>query len=143
MSKRPKVKEVSKFGGAEGFGRVQANDNTHDLTSIEVKSKTHLEDDQGGGGAAIIRMFEFGINPQAFKEMKPTLQELFNAHFKGIEVALWKDGLKVLPEVNPRIVLDERAMTYRIFVGAEPMRGHILREQPKTLTELVHGGQTN
>ena len=138
MAKRQKVTEVAKFGGVEDLGGVKT-DHAYDLKDIEVKSKTNIEDDSGFGGAAIIRMFEFGINPEAWKQHQPTMQELFNAHYKGIEVALWKDGLKVLPDVNPRLVVDSTNMRYRIFVGAQPMKGHILNEKPKTLKELVHG----
>lgn len=147
MAKRSKVLDVAKFGGVDELGTVQApsqldgltKDFSHDLRSIEVKSDTNLESDHGGGGAAIIRMFEFGINPQAFREYQPTKQELFNSHYKGIEMALWKDGMKVLPEVHPRIVVMEQEGKYRIFVGAQPMKGHILTEQPKTLAEQIHG----
>ena len=143
---RPKSKTVSKFGGTEYLGSVTEEnakdapvDNVnYDLQSLEVQSKTHLEDDQGGGGAAIIRMFEFGMNPLAFHQYKPTKQELFNSHYKGIELALWRDGMKVIPEVNPRITVDDKNGRYRIFVGAQPMKGHLLKEQPKTLTELVN-----
>lgn len=139
--------EVQKFGGVDELGIVSApaeqnfieKNYDHDLKSIEVQSDTHLEDDQGGGGAAIIRMFEFGANPQAFKEYAPTSQELFNSHYKGIETALWKDGMKVMPEVNPRVVVNKKEGKYQIFVGAQPMKGHILKEQPRTLSQQING----
>lgn len=145
--KRPKSKEVRKFGGVEDIGsfteqnavNAPVKDVHYDLRDLEVKSDTHLEADEGGGGAAIVRCFEFGINIESFQRAKPNKQDLFNSHYKGIETALWKDGLKVIPEVNPRIVIDAENMRYQIFVGAQPMRGHILREQPKTLTEQIHG----
>lgn len=129
--------DVKKFGGIDKGGDVSMDSNNYELQSVEAQSKTKLEDDTGHGNAAIIRCFEFGINPVAFKESPPTKQQLFNSHYKGIEAALWRDGLKVLPDVNPRIILGEK--TYKIFVGAHPMRGHILREQPRTLRELTHG----
>ncbi len=144
MAKR-KVKEVKSFGGSRHIGNVveenakdaPVKDVNYDLQDLEVQSKTKLEDDQGGGGAAIVRMFEFGMNLHAFHEARPTKQELFNSHYKGIEVALWKDGLKVIPEVNPRIVVDDKTARYKIFVGAKPMKGHILKEQPRTLSEMI------
>lgn len=136
--KRSQV-EVRKFGGTEEMGHVKMNGHDHDVQSIEAESETKLEDDVGHGNAAIIRCFKFGINPKAFQEHPPTKQELFNSHHKGIEIALWRDGLKVLPDVNPRIVIDQKNMSYQIFVGAQPMKGHILREQPKTLSQLAHG----
>lgn len=159
MAKRSKkVVEVQKFGGVDGLGTVKdenftkfksgmsGNETYHrdvnyDMQSIETQSETHLEDDHGGGGAAIVRMFEFGMNPQAFAQYHPTKQELFNTHYKGIELALWKDGMKVMPEVNPKLVVDEKKAKYMIFVGAQPMRGHILTQQPKTLAEQLHGGK--
>jgi len=145
--KRPKKGEVKKFGGVTDLGNVQAEgvidrvakDYNYEVQSIEAQSNIHLEDDEGHGGAAIVRMFEFGINPIAWKEMQPTKQDIFNSHYKGIEVALWKDGMKVMPDVNPKIVIDEKKLTYKIFVGAQPMKGHILNAKPRTLSELVHG----
>lgn len=105
---------------------------------IDAQSDTHLEDDRGEGDAAVIRMFEFAANPQAFKEHMPSKQELFNYHSKAIEVILWKDGLKIMPEVNPRLSINKRKTKYRIFVGATPQKGHLLHERPKTLSQIAH-----
>lgn len=136
--KRSQV-EVRKFGGIEEVAQVKMNGHDHDVQSVEAQSTTKLEDDMGYGNAAIIRCFKFGINPTVFQQYPPTKQELFNSHYKGIEIALWRDGLKVIPDVNPRIVVDQKSMSYQIFVGAHPMKGHLLREQPKTLSQLAHG----
>lgn len=136
--KRSEV-EVRKFGGTEEVGHVKMNGFDHDVQTVEAQSKTKLEDDEGHGNAAIIRCFTFGVNPVAFQQHPPTKQELFNSHYKGIEIALWRDGMKVIPEVNPRIVVDQKKMNYKIFVGAQPMKGHILKERPKTLSEIAHG----
>lgn len=157
MAKRSKrTLDVQKFGGVDKLGSVKDEsitkftsgmtggtslhkDVNYDTSSLEVQSETHLEDDHGGGGAAIVRMFEFGINPQAFKEYTPTKQELFNSHRKGIETALWMDGMTVIPEVAPKVVLDSKGGKYMIFVGAKPSRGHLLNEEPQTLSEQIHG----
>lgn len=138
MARRVKPIEVQKFGGVDELGHTKMHGYDHDVKDLEVQSKTKLEDDIGYGKEAIIRCFEFGINPLAFKEHPPTKQELFNAHYKGIEVALWKDGLKVIPEVNPRIVIDEQNMRYKIFVGAHPMKGHLVLANPQTLKQIAH-----
>lgn len=148
--KKKKV-EVQKFGGVETLGDVsienggnaRVKESSYDLKSLEVKSKTNLEDDTGEGSAAVIRCFEFGMNPIAFQQYQPTKQELFNSHHKGIEVALWKDGLKVMSDVNPRIVVDEQNMRYKIFVSAKPMKGHILTQVPQTLRELAYEDTPN
>lgn len=154
MAKK-KALEVQKFGGVDHLGslheqgnrdafhsEMSGKDYTYENTnwetlSGEAESKTKLEDDQGHGNAAIIRCFEFAMNPEAFREYAPTKQELFNSHYKGIEIALWRDGMKVIPEVNPRIVVKQDIGRYQIFVGAAPMKGHTLREKPNTLSELV------
>ena len=113
-----------------------------DISKIETESETHLEDDVGYGDAAIIRMFEFAANPVAFKQHTPTKQELFNYHYKQIELALWADGMKVLPEVNPKVTISKNKKKYRIFIGAVPMKGHILQERPQTLSQIAHKKQT-
>jgi hypothetical protein len=138
MAKSTKSVDVHKFGGVDQLGSAQM-EHKYDISNIETQSKTNLESDKGFGNAAIIRCFEFGINREVFKLHQPTKQELFNAHHKGIELALWRDGLKVIPGVDPRIVIDEDTMTYKILVGAQPMKGHMLTERPRTLSELAHG----
>ena len=156
MARRIKELSVQKFGGVDDHGSLReegiqqfesgmtgekslhANVN-YDVKSIETESQTKLEHDEGYGNAVIIRAFEFGVNPEAFKQHKPTKQELFNSHYRGIEVALWKDGMKVMPDVNPRITLAPEGNKYTIFVGAMPAKGHLLREEPKTLSQIVHG----
>lgn len=152
--KTKKASEVSKFGGAEFIGSVKDENVTafrsemtgeiyehkntnYDVQSVEAQSDIKLEDDIGQGQAAIIRCFEFGINTEAFKQYTPTKQELFNSHYKGIEMALWRDGLKVIPEVAPRITLNEEKGTYSIFIGAVPQRGSALYETPQTLAQLT------
>lgn len=135
---KKKTLEVQKFGGTDDLGKVKMG-HDYDVKSIEAKSKTRLEDDTGDGAAAIIRRFSFGINPQAWMEVKPTKQELFNYHVKGIEMMLWRDGMKIMTEVEPRIVVDAENMRYDIFVGARPQKGHILVQRPQTLTEIAHG----
>lgn len=106
---------------------------------VDAESQTHLEDDAGEGGAAIIRAFDFAANPEAFNKHQPTAQELFNHHLKGIEVMLWRDGMKVMTEVPPRLLFNKKKNKYRIFVGAAPQKGHILTQRPKTLSQIAHG----
>lgn len=131
--------EVAKFGGTDNLGKTVLNKHEHEVSTIETQSKRHLEDDIGEGGAAIIRRFTFGMNLEEFKERRPTKQDIFNYHIKGIEVMLWRDGMKVMTEVEPRIMFDTKLARYSIFVGARPAKGHILREVPRTLTQVAHG----
>lgn len=111
------------------------NDIPWEAQQLEVQSDTKLESDTGHGQAIVIRQFEFGINPVAFKEAPPTRQELFNSHLKGIEMMLWRDGMKIFPDVEPKIKFD--ATKYTIILAALPMKGHILREVPQTLAQIA------
>lgn len=110
---------------------------TDDISKVEATSETHLEDDKGEGGPVILRVFEFAANPAAFREHKPTKQELFSHHAKGIEAMLWSDGLRVVHEHDPKISVNRRKTKYRIFVAATPARGHLLHASPQTLSDIV------
>ena len=129
--------DVSSFGGVENLGTIKKDGFDHEVSNIEAQSKTNLEMDEGHGDAVVIRCFEFAFNPEAIKQHLPTRQELFNYHHKGIEMALWRDGLKVIPESNPRLTID--GMKYKIFVGAKVARGHLLNHNPMTLKQIAHG----
>lgn len=122
------------------------NGDNYDVKQGEVHSDVHLEEDTGHGGTIVIRSFDFKANPAAFKQRTPSKQELFNAHAKQIEIILWKDGLKVMPEITPKLVLDKKQRGYRIIVGAEPEKGQLItsRDQDKfqTLSQAAHGRYT-
>lgn len=107
--------------------------------TVETTSDVHLEDDKGEGDVVVIREFEFGVNPQAFKEYQPTRQELFNHHAKQIEMMLWGDGLQPVREYTPKITISKNKKKYRIFVLATPAKGNILPSAytPKTLSQLA------
>lgn len=146
MAKKRKVKEVAKFGGVDELGTIKSDlhspfvEQTYDASTVEAKSEqTHLEDDRGEGEATVIRCFTFGINPQVFLEQRPTKQDLFNHHLRGIEATLWKDGLKVFDDVAPRLTFDNKNLQYSIFIAARPRNGYLLHERPQTLSQIAHG----
>ena len=132
--------ELQKFGGTDDLGSGKLDGNDHELQSIEVKSKTKLTDDPYEGAVAVIRRFTFGANPQAFQELLPTKQELFNSHVKGIEIALWRDGMVFHDKVEPQIHFDQKKLQYHIFVGAKPAKGHIVpyNLKPANLKDFSH-----
>lgn len=115
----------------------------YDVKQGEVHSDIKLEADQGDGKTIVVRSFDFKANPQAFKERTPSKQELFNAHAKQIEVVLWKDGLKVMPDVKPQLMLSKNRNFYRIVVGAEPIKGNLIssldQDKFQTLSQAAHG----
>lgn len=89
------------------------------------------------GNAVIMRFFEYKANAQAFKLRPPTVQQLFDFHRKEIELALWKDGLKPIIEVQPRFMQSKDTKHYRFVVAATPLRGQMVNETPKSLTEIL------
>ncbi len=144
MARVKKTKNVAKFGGVDDLGKVKTDlhsafgvSSSYDTSSVEAKSKVHLEMDKGEGNAVVIRRFSFGINPQVWLEHPPTKQDLFNHHIKGIEMALFRDGLKLYLESQPRIVVSNT--NYEIFIAAVPKKGYLLKERPQTLGEIAHG----
>lgn len=139
MAKKAKTQEVSKFGGSEKVLDTTIGRDPYEFSSMEAESETKLEHDEGHGAAIIIRCFKFKFNPTVLAQYVPTKQELFNAHHKGIELALWKDGLTVWPDVDPRIKINEQDMSYEIFVGAKPSRGQTLLQETQTLSQIAHG----
>lgn len=136
-----KGKDVPKFGGVEQLGKVKLHNDTHEAASIEVQSDTKIEQDTGSGEAVALRCFIFGLNVELYTKIKPTPQQLFNSHLRGIEASLWKDGWKIYPEVEPRVVVEPHKMRYLIYVAARPMRGHYLPGMEKTLTlsDVING----
>lgn len=109
-----------------------------DVQQGEVHSNTTFEDDQGHGKKIIVRSFDFKANPEAFRHHTPSKQELFNAHANQIETILWKDGLQVMGDVAPRLMLSKKRDGYRIVVGAEPAKGFLLHDRPQTLTQIAN-----
>jgi hypothetical protein len=118
------------------------------IKSLEVESKTKLEDDLGDGKISTLRFFDFAANPEAFKDKNrwPTAQELFNSHLYQIQQELWKDEWQVVDEVEPRLLLSKDRTHYRIIVVAQPARGSLLSssmEAPKTLSQIAHDATKN
>lgn len=138
MKKKDSI-DLQKFGGTDDLGKMEMDGHSHDVQSIEVKSDTKLSDDPYEGAVAVIRRFTFGANLQSFQNHMPTKQELFNSHLKGIEIALWKDGMVMNTRVEPQIHFDEKMMRYHIFVGAKPGRGQLVTQTPLRMSEIIHG----
>lgn len=104
---------------------------------IGTESSVKLSDDQGFGAAVILKFFEFGANPETFAMHKPTAQEIFNSHIKGIESILWRDNLKPYLDVEPRLMFSKDKTRYRIIIGAVPMRVGAFDGKTRTLSQLL------
>ncbi len=128
-----KFKSVEKNAKNLPTGKVE--DLQWDGEEVQTQSTTNLQDDKGSGQAIILRFFEFGANPEAFKNRKPTAQELFDSHLRGIESLLWGDGLKLYKEVEPRLQFSKNNTRYRFIIACLPTQA--LVDKPKTLSELL------
>lgn len=110
---------------------------------LQVESKTKLNEDTGTGTPVVIRFFEFGANAEAFKKHKPTAQELFNSHLRGLESVLWRDGLRMLKSVEPRLRFSKDKKKYQFILACEPSLGNVLAEKTKTLSQIANEGTRN
>lgn len=150
MTKTKKTKKEAKIINDEkespvDFIAVKDKDNeTWQSKTLEVESKTKLQDDMGDGQVVSLRFFEYMANPKMFAQKVPTSQEIFNSHIKQIEFELWKDGWKMFTDTPPRLMMAKDKSHYRIVIAAIPAKGRLLSmyEVPKTLSELASHGNT-
>lgn len=126
------AKVESKFHTKTDVGNVE-----WDGEEVSAQSKTTLQDDKGTGQAVVLRFFDFTANPQTFKDHKPTAQELFNIHRRGLESIMWRDGLKPYDAVEPRLMFAKDSSHYRFIIACIPNISNVLTEKPKTLSELI------
>jgi hypothetical protein len=136
---RKKTLDVAKFGGVDELGKAKVNGHVHELNSIETQSQTKLESDLGIGKEVIMRSFTFKLDRDAFKAAPPSKQILFDSHVKGLEMALWRDGLIFEKSHEPHILFNKKRTHYTIFIVASPARGQVVLERPQTLSEIAHG----
>lgn len=121
-----------------------AIDNEHngvewEATKGEVHSTTNLEDDLGIGKKVVLRIFNFGANPEMFRLRTPSKQELFDSCSGVLEAELLKDGLWPIKEVVPRLKIWENKKGFTIIVTAEAKFGESITDRSLTLTDIAHG----
>jgi hypothetical protein len=104
---------------------------------IGVESDTKIEQDTGTGQAIVLRFFDFAGNPEVFKQHKPTAQELFESHKRGMESMLWTDGLTPYHAIEPRLLFSKDKAHYRFVISCIPSLGNTIIEKSKTLSELL------
>jgi hypothetical protein len=130
-----KFKSIEK--NAKNLPSKKVEDLQWEGEEVRAESKTKLEEDKGTGRPIVLRFFEFGANFAAFKNRKPTAQELFNSHKKGMEAMLWSDELVFFQDVEPRLQFSKDGSKYRFIIPCIPRSGSVLVDAPKTLSELV------
>ena len=106
-------------------------------TQYEYGADLHTEGtpiiDPGIGRTVSIRVFDFKMNPtvRGFNDK----QAIFNSHAKQISTILWGDGLIPLEQVPPRVIIDYKKWSYKIFVPCEARLGTLFVDAPKNLSE--------
>lgn len=90
--------------------------------------------DKGQGKPIVIRPFVFSKS-DAFNELNPSKQELFDSHKHQMQVFLWKDGLEPIEFIPPRVVVSKD--TYTIYVTAQAKVGVPILETPINLQDLT------
>lgn len=149
MTKQKKSINTDKFKTKETTldkGKIEWEGET-----VQAESKTNLEQDTGSGIPVVLRFFDFGANVESFKNYKPTAQDLFNSHLKGIESLLWRDELKPFLEVEPRLMYSvdgknfepyspkgKQYTHYRFIVACVPNKSLVSAfENTQTLSQLL------
>ena len=100
---------------------------------LEVKSGSVI--DPGQGRELVIRQFEYSKNP-AFKGHL-TKQELFNMHWRQMQITLWGDGLVPFEDIEPRVILGKKG--YKIFITCKPRLRTVIVDKPLNLKDIIGG----
>jgi len=104
---------------------------------VGAESTTKIQEDKGTGTPIVMRFFDFAANVEAFKQHKPTAQELFMTHKMGMEAILWNDGLTPCEAIEPRLLFSKDGSQYRFVVSCIPSLGNALIDKTHTLSELL------
>ena len=107
-------------------------------SDLAVKADVPLID-SGTGKKVIIRMFDFNwdkkAKPEDIESIKNDKQGFFNSHAKYIKDFLWKDGLSILENQDPKLEFKKNG--YRIAVACEARFGVSIFEKPAMLQDLM------
>lgn len=95
--------------------------------------------DPGTGEPIIIRTFMFKFNPEWIKKNKGVKnvnkQELFNNHWKFLQLELWKDGLTPNEGVEPKMTFKKGH--YFIQLTCRARLGVMVADSPETLNKIL------
>ena len=107
---------------------------------LAVKADTPLID-SATGKKLIVRLFDFQwhkeIKKQDIERAKSNKQELFNNYANYIKSFLWKDGLSVREDHDPKLIFTKQG--YRIAVLCEARLGVSIFEKGQTLQDIFKG----
>lgn len=104
---------------------------------LAVKADTPLID-SATGKKLIVRLFDFnwkkGMKKEEIKQAINNKQAFFNSHAKYIRDFLWKDGLSVREDHDPKMIFNKTG--YRIAVLCEARFGVSIFDKPTTLQKI-------
>ena len=104
---------------------------------MAVKADTPLVD-SATGKKLVVRLFDFAwskaIKKGELKEIQNHRQVIFNSHATYIKNFLWKDGLSVREDHDPKIIFNKTG--YRIAVLCEARFGLNILEKGNTLQDI-------
>ena len=96
--------------------------------------------DSGKGKSLVIRVFDFKFEPRVkqadIQRARNNKQEFFNTHAKYIRDFLWKDGLKIREDHDPKLLFKKDG--YRIAILCEARLGVNVFEKPTTLQNIFN-----
>ena len=105
---------------------------------LATKADTPLID-SATGKKVIIRTFDFewkkGMKIQDKMNAQYNKQEFFNSHAKYVRDFLWKDGLSILENQDPKMMFNKKG--YRIAVACEARFGVSIFDKPTTLQDIM------
>ena len=99
----------------------------------EVAAKSEPLIDSGTGKPLVVRVFSFKKNPGV--KRFPSKQDVFNAHAKQIRDFLWKDGLAISDNPDPKFNYTKGG--YQIAVLCEARFQTMFMDKPRTLQEIL------
>lgn len=105
---------------------------------LATKADTPLID-SATGKKLIIRMFDFEwdkkMKPQEREKAKADKQTFFNSHARYIKDFLWKDGLSVREDHDPKMIFNNKG--YRIAVLCEARFGVSIFDKATNLQTIM------
>jgi hypothetical protein len=91
------------------------------------------------GEPRIIRTFMYALNPDFLKKNKGVKgidrQELFNNHWKQIQLELWKDGLVADEAHDPKLTFKKKY--YFIQITCKAKLGVVVADTPRNLQDYL------
>lgn len=142
MAKSKKFKAIEKAAKMPTTGvftgaKEEKKDIVWEGEELSAQSETKITEDKGTGQSVILRFFDFAADPVKFKEHKPTAQELFASHIKGIHALLWRDGLRPFEAVQPRLLFSKDKKNYRFIIPCVAGISGLIDGTPRTLSQLL------